>query len=66
MYLSRNTANAALFARKGIVHAIEVKSSRKMIKYLYLWYESVGKDLMSVWMSSKARFARTEVGGKER
>ena len=57
---------AALLARNGIVQAIEVKSSRKMIRYLYLWYESVGKDLMSMWISSKARFARTEVGGKDR
>ena len=26
---------------------------RKMIKYLYMWYESVGKDLMYVWKMSR-------------
>ena len=57
--------NAALFMCKGMVKAIEVKSSRKMIRYLYLWYESVGMDLISVWISSKACFVHTDIGGKD-
>ena len=48
-----------------MVQAMEVKSSKKMMRYLYLWYELVGKDLMSVWISSKVRLACMEVGGKE-
>ena len=57
--------NAVLFACKGIVQVIEVKSLRKMIKYLYLWYDSAGKDFISVWISSQAHLACTVVGGKE-
>ena len=57
---------AALLARIGTVHAIEVKSSMKMIRYLYLWYDSVRKDLMSVWTSSKPRLVHTLEGWKER
>ena len=56
---------AALFVHNSMVQAIEVKSSRKMIKYLYLWYKSVGKDLISIWISSKVCLVCMEVGGKE-
>ena len=57
--------NATLLACKGMVQAIEVKSPRKMIRYVYLWYDSVGKGLMSMWISSNACLVHMVEGGKE-
>ena len=56
---------AVSLERKFMVHAWEVASSKKTMAYLNLWWELMGKDFRSEWMSAKGIVSLDLGGGKD-
>ena len=56
--------NVASWEHKGVVQAIDVRSSTKVIIYLWWWHDSVGNDFKSEWINLNMHVACYWLEGK--